>query len=143
MAMPVAIAAISAGIPRRAACRRRVLVVISPDGLAATICSASHRSSRWRSRAVCQRSSGSFGQADSYESIERGRAPRDETREGRWLSFEDGRHHAGVALRLERLLRREHFEQQGAKCEDVRTTVDLLPGDLFRRHVLNRSDDQT
>jgi hypothetical protein len=58
----------------------------------------------------------------------------------RRLLVEDGCHQRAPVDRIERLQAGEHLEQHHAECEHVCPGVRLAAFDLFRRHVLERTE---
>ena len=104
--------------------------------------SAIHLSSLATSRALCQRSSGSFERHVPDDPVERGRRHRLDPRDRRGLLFHDRRDERGLARARERLAPRDHLVEHGAEREDVRARVGFLALELLGRHVLEGPEDR-
>ena len=135
-----AVSAAPATAPQRAARRgRRVMpgaAVVVPEPA-----SAIHRNSAARSRAVCQRSSGSFARQRRISRSSEAGACGCSDDSGGGSAADDGRHQRGAAVARERSASAHHLVEDDAEREDVGARVHLPSFDLLWRHVGNRPDD--
>ena len=113
-----------------------------PDGAGFVVSCPIHRSSCHRSRALCQRASGSFARQVLTRRSSAGGVCG-------WLAVIGAGSACMIApIRLaSRLppkgpLPRQHFVYDRPEREDVRTCVRLLPVELLRRHVLQCAEDR-
>ena len=85
---------------------------------------------------------GVLDEAAAHDLGERGRHLRLKHGCGQWLMFEDGFAHTGRVVALECSRPGQHFVDHRAEREQIASGVELLPQDLFRRHITERPENR-